>query len=295
MKKQAIVVAASKGYTQGLSAFLASYDRYHRKEKEIFILDFDLTPDFVDVQSRKYKYINFIPTNAEVFPEPYAKNPAWATKIPRYKFASELSGCVVMLADADMFFCANIDMYFEIAAAGFIVGGANGSIINYGPAYWELFGEEIDPINYKTIGSVPTILDVDTFGYIFREVYNKKVAISNEGRKSPADFDLINMSILKYGVSDKVLPIPSQQVTGLHHFQLRPDTRIIERNDKLITSDGLEVLMIHGKWWQPNYLNGMRVAMERYATRIGSDTCLTWSKHSIKLILEEFNQFTALM
>lgn len=289
---KSIVVSASKNYFLGMKALLNSFEHYHdTTEYEVYVLSFDLSQEQLDfVESKPYTFVDFI--NAKAFPEPYSNNSAWATKIPRFKYAAEKLNGVCMMLDADMFFTANMDMYFDIAAAGFIVGGSNGSNIYFGENYTEKWGEPIEELCVKTIGSVPTILDLDKYRHIWLEIYETK-----HNMKPFCDFELLNIMLMKHKYMNRILAIPSQQVTGLHHFQLRPDTRVVEKMGKLFTSDGLEVLMCHGKYWQPNYELGLTRNMTKYAKRFYKDyneknPIEIGSNHSLTIIKKQFSRWT---
>lgn len=284
---RSIVLSASKGFSIGVIAFLNSFEFYHKdSDITIFLLNLDLGDEFLQKHVLHRPYVEVIPLDWEEHAG--KRNTAWSTKIPRFRFASsELSG-VVMVCDADMFFCRNIEMYFEIAEAGFVVGGANGSNFYFGEPYSAKWGKPINRFWPKTIGSVPTWMDVGKYGHIWRDLYDSKA-----GGKDFCDFELVNILLIEHVPLDKILVLPAQQVTGLHHFQLRPDTRVIERRGQLVTSDGLEVLMVHGKWWQDNWLNGIMATMKRYceSQRGGNERCLKGAKDSWQLLKSEFEKW----
>jgi len=252
-KQWHLVVSASKGYEFGLKALLNSFYYYHRNEIgtdkiKIHVLGLDLSSTF----SHEINYFHKL--------ERHEKGNAWATKIPRFKYASELNG-VVMLLDADMYFTANWNIYFQMAEAGFIVAGANGSNFMFHQGWREKYGIKEIPDFYdtKTISSVPTILDTEKHGEVWRSIYEHKM----NGNGIGADFDLTNIFMLIHKKFRDIVVLPSQQVTGLHHFMLKPDTRVIKKHGELITTDGLQVLSVHGKWWQSNYIEGIMRPVER--------------------------------
>ena len=96
-----VVVAASRGYEPGLRAFLNSFEAYHstaRIQVHALMLEMHEMP--------LPQWCNRVQLQWENNPKS-GRNTAWSTKIPRFKYAAELQG-VVMLCDADMFFCANV-------------------------------------------------------------------------------------------------------------------------------------------------------------------------------------------
>ena len=284
---KSIVLSASSGYQQGVLAFLNSFEHHHPDtDIKVYLLNLNIGDPFLDEHVRHRKYVEVVSLDWVEYAG--QRNTAWSTKIPRFKFASELSG-IVMVCDADMFFCKNIDMFFDVARAGFIVGGANGSNFYFGKDYAEKYGEPLDCFWTKTIGSVPTWMDVDKYSHIWKGIYQAKAT-----KKKFSDFELLNILLIKNVDPDKIIVLPSQQVTGLHHFQLRPDTRVYKKRDQLVTADGLEVLMVHGKWWQPNWLSGMTKTMEKYCENNcpGSDKCINGAMQSFELLKGEFEKWT---
>ena len=278
-----IVLSASNGYQPGVIAFLNSYEHYHKdSDTKVYLLNLNIGDPFLDEHVRHRKYVEIVSLDwAE-----YAgkRNTAWSTKIPRFKFASELSG-TVMVCDADMFFCKNIDMFFDVAKAGFIVGGANGSNFYFGENYSEKCGAPLNCFWTKTIGSVPLWMDMGRYSQVWADLYKKKVA----GMEF-CDFEMVNMLLIEQVDPDKIIVLPAQQVTGLHHFQLRPDTRVYKRRDQFITADGLEVLMVHGKWWQEGWVNNMMKTMEKYCA--GNEKCLKGARDSWNLLKSEFEKWS---
>ena len=289
---RSIVVSASKGFQPGVVAFLNSFEYYHKNSNiKVYLLGLGLDEDWLDKHVRYRDYVEIVTLGMDN--NPGKPNIAWSTKIPRFKFASGLSG-VVMMCDADMFFCRNMEMYFDIAETGIIVGGANGSTFYFGKDFAKRLGEPIDCFWPKTMGSVPTWMDVDKYGYIWRNIYESKT-------KSNAfcDFELVNIHIIQNieindRKPDKILILPAQQVTGLHEFQLKPDTRVFLKHDKLVTHDGLEVLMVHGKWWQEGWLSGILRNMDKYCNtqRGNAPKCLKGAKESWQLLKDEFEKWS---
>lgn len=275
-KEYSIVVAASVGYIDGLKAFLNSFEYYHGRDIKIYLLSYDLPKEFLE-QKRDI--------NLKVISLDLSQDVAWATKIERFKFASSLSG-VVMMADADMFFCGSMFRYFDIAKLGYIVAGSNGSNIFYGDKYSEKYESELVPFyNHKTITTVPLVLDVKKHGAIWKGVYNHKKGINNS-----ADFDLLNLYMKKLDRLNFIIALPPQQVTNIHHFQLKPNTRVREEGRFLYTEDGLEVLMSHGLWWNEAYVDGLLSTMERYCMDWGRK-CLIGAEESRDILKRQFEKW----
>jgi hypothetical protein len=276
--EHSIVVAASRGYEPGLKSFLGSFEKYHDPEK---IRVHVLTLEMPNLQLPGW--CNRVALDWVSHPQG-GRNTAWSTKIPRFKYAAELDG-VVMLADSDMFFCANIDNWFKIAETGLIVCGSNGSNVRYHEVWRQKYKLNVpDFFNYKTICSVPTVMRTDLHKNVWLDLYNHKMP-GGEG----ADFDLQNIFMTIHKKHDRMFPLPSQQTTGIHHFMLKPDTRALRVDGKLISRDGLEIFIVHGKWWQENWRNNLMVKMTKYCNE--NKSCVRGAQDSINILYEEFLKY----
>lgn len=274
---RSIIIPASHDFEPGVRAFLNSFDFYHPDTAiKVYLLNYNLHQSFLDEQNSKFKFLEIIDLET-----PFADK-AWACKLERFNFAGSLSG-IVMMCDADLFFCSNIDHWFDIAGLGYIVASSNGSNIRYHAGWREKNNIDIpDMINYKTICSVPTILDIEKHGEIWESIYEHKLQ-----KGFGADFDLINIFMVKYDKLDFILPVPTQQTTGIHHFMLKLDTRVKRVEGRLITTDGLPVLMVHGKWWREAWVKGLMKPMYSYAK--GREDIIKGAEESVKTLTEEFN------
>lgn len=275
-----IVVAASEDYRPGLQALLASFDRYHPEtDIKVHLLNYNVSQNFLDIAIKKYPFLKITDLKA-----PASWNKVWQTKIERFNFVQSLTD-LVMLLDADMFFCANIDRWFDLAARGYIVAGSNGSNVRYTEAWREKYEMDIPlGMNYKTITSVPTILDMAKHGILWQEIYNHKLQ-----RKQGSDFDLINVFIAMHNKFKDLLIYPCQSMTQVHHFGVKLDTRIIKIDDKLMTADGQEVFTVHGKFWSKGWLDGLMKPMYNYAR--GREDIVKKAEKSRDILLEEFNRY----
>lgn len=275
-----IVLAASQGYIQGVTAFLNSFQEYHDTSKyKVHLLSLDLKENFSNGWTKQVQ----IDINEH---EQYGRSNPWGTKIPRFKYAANVDG-VVMLADADMFFCGNIDHWFDFAELGYIIAGSNGSNFGFNQGWRDKYSlpQLPDFYNYKTITSVPTVLKTSQHGDLWKSVHEHKLTIETGG-----DFDLQNIYAV---INDKfkwIVPVPAQQVTGIHHFMLKPDTGVMRKAGKLVTRDGLEVLMVHGKWWSKGWYDNLMVHMKRYAK--GNEKTISMAEHSRKELKQEFDRWS---
>lgn len=275
-----IVVAASKNYEPGLRAFLNSLYHYHGHDKfAVHVLRLAM-PEFTESFGLNIRFhdLDWVEHGGQ-------RNTAWSTKIPRFKYAANLNG-IVMLCDADMFFCANTEWMFILAEMGYIIAGSNGSNVSYNQQWRDKYKLPIpDFYNYKTVCSVPTVMNPELHGVVWKDIYTHKMA-GGEG----ADFDLQNIFFTIHRKQNRIIALPSQQTTGIHHYMLKPDSRVINVNGKLVTRDGLEVYLVHGKWWQKGWRDNLITKMEHYCK--GNHACVTGAVQSRNILYEEFKRWS---
>ena len=65
---------------------------------------------------------------------------------------------------------------------------------------------------------------------------------------------------------------------------------------RMLTSDGLEVLMCHGKYWNPGYGENMMRTMKKYAQRLNpnyteKNPIEIGAQQSLNLIQRKFDQW----
>ena len=283
MKPYYLVAAASKGYQPGLAALLNSFRHHHAGQGiKIVVCDYDLEPAFVE------KYSGDDLTWVKVTSE---KGNIYATKIHRFRVASELTDGVVGVFDSDMYVVRSMINFWKIAEAGFIVGGANGSNIRFGANWNESYQMDVPEVyNTKTITSVPTFMDVERDGDVWRSIYEHKEA-TNAG----ADFNLLNIFLAKLGKLDRVIPFTSAQCTGVHHQQIKESTGIINKAGELLTNNGLELFSVHGRFWSGDWYANLLKPMPKHYARMGirssQSKAYQSSLKSRQLLMDEFNKY----
>ena len=126
-----IVVSCTDSYVPSLEALLNSLWYYHRDTIAVIVLSYGIRKEFI---KREWPLeIEFIDISFDIKSE---KQLTIRSQVDRYKFAAEIRGKTVMLIDADYYFTASIQMYFDIAKAGFIVAAGNGRNVTFGsPTY----------------------------------------------------------------------------------------------------------------------------------------------------------------
>lgn len=272
-----IVVPADEKFVPGLEVFLKSFKYYHEGDPiTVWLLSYGLQIDElfslfegIDVKIHKLDTSKPVPLQ---------------TKIESYRFAAELEG-VTMLADADSFFCSSVLSWFRIAELGYIVASANGSNIYFGQEYEKALGIDLrgGTYNYKTI-CAPIIMDSGKYGDVYLDAVNYKMETGNG-----SIWMLMNIYMAKRDYLPKIITIPAQQISGIHHFMLKRDTRVLRVQGRLMTFDGLEVLMVHGKWWREDWINSLTKSMEGYCKNdIG---CMKNTLASRQILKEEFDRW----
>jgi hypothetical protein len=275
-----IVVATSESHLPGFRALYNTFRKlYSFDEITMHLLHYDLKDNILDSLDDRVVKIKIGDTIK-------GKDKIWQCKIERFNYASNLDG-VVMLLDADMWFCGDMRPYMYLAERGYIVGGTNGSFFRFHQGWREKYKipEIPDMFDSKTITSVPTILHTKIHGEVWADLYKHKTTIG-----IGADFDLTNVFMAVHNKFEHIVVLPSQQVTGIHHFMLKPDTGVRKIDEKLVTMDGLEVLMVHGKWWSPGWYDNLMKPMEKYCR--GVEKYAKMALESRKVLKEEFDKYS---
>ncbi len=252
------VVAANRGYQPGMSAFIRSFRAHHpNNEIKLYCLDYDLEPEF------REKHDDMVDEWVKIS---HPRGHTHACKLERFRVACEIGG-IVGVYDSDMFFTNSMLNWYKVADAGFVVGGSNASNNRYGAHWHEKFQMDDIPeiFDTRTITSVPTIMDIEKHGNdVWSGLYDHK-KITGAG----ADFDLVNIFLMKTGRFDDIITIPCECVTGVHHLQIKPETRAYWKGGKLMTMNGLEVLTVHGRFWQGDWYTNYMKPMSKHLARMG--------------------------
>lgn len=245
----AFVVAASENYQMGLKALFRSIDQ-HAPYTDIILVSWNLSsiPD---------SHGNVIVINSDI------EHQVHGTAIERFRVASELAGKydAICLLDADMFLTADVGLFFDIASKGFIVTGSNGMLINFNKEYQEHYHIDLgcDQYPYYKVHTTAPIFLSDYDLDWFSELYNSRRIDSWD------DFLYLNILGIKMKKYERMLCMPPYAFTGIHHWQVKPCTRAIEKGGKLISNTEEEIYMVHGKWWDEGWLTGLMDPMKGYS------------------------------
>jgi hypothetical protein len=278
--KYAIVLPLSSVYKLAARVFMESFVHYHSDDDiGIIFLNYDLPQEYYDQWDIPHEIVQL----------DTSKPPAMVCKLEGYRYAGQMDK-VTMLADADSFFCANVKHLFDIASLGYIVGSANGQNILFKESYEKGTGIKgiTDRFNYRTIAA-PLVIDPAKHGHLFVEAVETWESIGQN--HSTSIWMLFNAMVLKHNKVDRVISFPAQQMTNLHQKMLKQGTRVRRIDGKLMTEDGLQVLMVHDKWWKPEFLNGLMRMAEKYCNTLKGFNHFAQWKQSRDLIKEEFDKW----
>jgi hypothetical protein len=282
--KRAFIIAASENYLPGLKALLNSID-VHQPDADVILLSFRLPPDFL-IQFNYEESGDCI--HRVICSE--SDDQVHGTAIERFKVAAEVAKDYdsICLMDADMFLLEDCSTFFDVAAAGFIVTGSNGMIVNFNRDYQDRYGVDLGSDDYvytKVHTSVPIFINQDNIDW-FAALYNSRRVDHWD------DFLYLNLIGAKMGKDKKMICLPPYQFTGIHHFQMKPETRLVEKGGKILSATEEQAYMVHGKWWDEAWLQDLMPTMERYLNdEQRGDKCRQKVIDSIQLIKDRFNHY----
>ena len=116
----AFIVAASANYAPAIRAMFNSLEALGNRHRVIFL-------------SFRFREIPDVSFPVEFVESTEPECQVRGTAIERFKIAYEIvhDYDAICLLDADMFFLRPVDLFFDVAASGFIVTGSNGMVIDY--------------------------------------------------------------------------------------------------------------------------------------------------------------------
>ena len=248
----AYVVAASDNYRAGLTALLNSLAE-HSPDSDVVLLSCRLGEDFLEqVKGRGGVMVVDSPGD----------DPVLATAIERFRVASELAPHydALCLLDCDMFQIENCNLFMDVAAAGFIIAGSNGMVINFSQAHQDRYGIDLGSPDYpyaKVHCTAPIFISEANIDW-FDALYNSRRIDSWD------DFLYLNVLGIHMGKDEKMIVLPPYAFTGIHHFHIKPVTGVMEKADTLLSGTEEQVYFCHGKYWDEPYNADLLKVMEGY-------------------------------
>jgi len=265
--RYAFVVGADRAFFPAANALLNSLDYIGFGGCVEFIAFGDFPLDYLKRVQKVVSYdivVNHF--DLDLFEGAFGKKKADYMKRYRYKVAAHASGKydAVCFLDVDMFFVRPVDLFFEIASNGIMLGASKTGKVRYGgnPSYY-VDGEDIieTPIwNEKDICCCPIFFN-GGFRKVFEDVYYAYT--TDKGRMKASDLFAINLMILRNKADKRMITLPCHSWVGTNEVMLKPFTRVIEKEGRLISENGDLVYSIHGKWFSKGWHAGQVLHMDR--------------------------------
>ena len=287
----AFVTAASENYILGLKAFFNSLVKYSHRD-DIILCSFRLPVDFLDSLKKLPYKVRVVDMKGD--------DQVQGTAIERFRVAAELGKEyeAICLLEADIFLTTNCNLFFEMAAKGFIVVGSNGMIVNFGKEYQKQYNCDLGKDNWiypKVHTTVPIFLGRNDLDW-FEKFYDKRMQA-----RSFDDVFGLNVLGIKLGKDKRILCLPPYVFTGIHHFGVKPETGWMEKEGLILSGTEEQVYMIHGKWWDKGWVSDLPLVMNRYFKNEGmSGKCCQRTYNSIetgsrvfKRNVEEFDKLVS--
>jgi len=251
--KYAYVVPASSNYIEGLKAMFGSLE-YWKNKQDVILVSFRLPDDFIK-ELKKYSYnIRVIDSEGD--------NQVESTAIERFRVAFEIGQeyDAICLLDADMFMTADNTDFLRIASKGVIITGSNGMVINFNKAYQEQYGIDLGKdewIYTKIHTTVPIFISKKDLDWFFELYESKRINHWD-------DFLYLNILGIKMGKYKNMICMPPYTFTGIHHFQMKPETAVFSKEEILLSGTEEQVYMVHGKWWDKGWTQDLMPTMQKY-------------------------------
>jgi len=280
--KFAFVVGASDNYLQGLTAMFNSLE-YHGSTADVLLIPWKLPEEFLNGLSRYSFQVRLFPNEIQ--------HQVLATAIERFRVAYQAGAEyeAVCLLDADMFFLDNVDLFFEIAAKGFIVTGSNGMIINFNTGYQNQYSLDLGQPEwpYKKVHTTAPIFISPSDLDWFEALYSARRVDSWD------DFLYLNILGIKLGKYKNMLCMPPYAFTGIHHWDLKVETGLVRKSSEIVLAGTEEaVYMAHGKFWDESYCKDLLNVMHQYLERWNmGDMCKQRVEDAHKIAIQEFQKY----
>jgi len=284
MPRYAYIIPSSYDYIPGLAALLASIEKY-TPNVDIVLVSYDIPTDFL-TSLGKFTF--------NVIDKPQSEpDQKLATIIERFRVTAEVmpNYDAICFMDADMFLLGDVILFFDIAAKGFIVTAHNGGIIGFTKEHQRLGKADLGVDNYiytKTHTAVPVFasaLDADWFAAVYRDY----------DRNALDDYTLLNLKGIQLEKFKRMISLPSYAFTGIHHWQLKPETSLMRMGNLVLTGTEEQPYMTHGKWWDKGWIDSLMQVAERHLVDFGYNPGYVRPKiwTAFDILLKEYKGLTA--
>lgn len=250
--KFAFIVGACSKYLPELTALINSLD-YVGNKQDLHIIGINLTEEFINQFDKlSYQVIHHNISEQEI---QESRGISEITCRKRYFYAAEIGKNydAICVLDADMIFCRDPILFFEIVEkTGLILGTSKEQNKVYDDPHHEVNGEWIWKVergyyNDKDLCNCPLFLDAKIWGDALRMSWN---VFYDGGFRAP-DMDSLNLCLLQYGSYDKIIVLPNISWLGTNEKFLKPYIHAVERRDLLFTESGEPIYSYHGHYHHP--------------------------------------------
>lgn len=289
MKKYAMFLGLTDNYTHLFNALFNSIELYGMGEyMDIYVVHVDATQEYIDFmrhtcEERGFKTRVFF-VQIEPVPEDQDLSRVLQVKFYRYKLMAEIGVRydAICFTDTDIFFCADLEDYFKIAANTDLIVGVNDNVVrnyksdpnggscpcwdkpNVKTGEREIFlpGPMID---VKFICNTPQFIDMKKYGDVFTDVWEHRQKLGMDSSwPFTGDLETMNLVFNKHGVKDRLVVLGSHLWTGVHQSIYRVSTaarRLAVPGDALLSDSKQrkqslfvsetcdEICAFHGRDW----------------------------------------------
>lgn len=183
------------------------------------------------------------------------------------------------LFDADMLVTSELRLFFQVAAAGFLVAGNDDSHDDQSKYLTDKGTPVSRTYTYKVICTSPFFFSKLHAQQIFGSAGGKET--TEQLQETHGDWQGLNLALsLNPEISDRMLVFPSSQFTGIHHTNFKPQTfhmfnawngevplatrECVTPDLLVLTADYQRVYSIHGPFWIPGYTDSLLTTMRGY-------------------------------
>jgi hypothetical protein len=253
----AYIVASNERYLTPLNAFLNSLE-YVKNTQDVHLVSWAIPADYLE----KLKDLSYKVIVHEISQDPKMQEIGEGETLMRYRYelASQLTEYdAVCVMDADTVVVRNLDIWLDIAAKADVIIGCGLE-----QKRWYGEPEENHKVNgahfidrtwsEKDICCSPLFFNPKKFGDAFHFSWSIIADYDFDHRFKGPDMDAINMAIINFGYTDRVIALSEACWSSLHETLLKPFSHICEMHDNLWTINGEEIWVIHGQYLNPIWL-----------------------------------------
>ena len=283
MKKYAFFLGLTDNYVHLFNALFNSVELYGMGEyADIYVIHVDVPDEYIEFIQKACRdrglktQVHFI--KIETVPDDEQLSRVLQVKYYRYKLMAEIgvNYDAICFTDTDIFYCADLEDFFKIAAQTDLIVGVNDNVVrNYRsnpkggscPCWSEsrelfLGGPVLD---IKFIYNTPQFIDMKKYADLFVDVWAHKGKLGMDSSwPFTGDLETMNLVFNKHKVKDKLVVLGSHLWTGVHQSIYRVSTaarRIVapadsilsdsrQRHNSLFVSETCdEICAFHGRDW----------------------------------------------